>query len=91
MISAYLPLFLPSGSDSHFFWGAVLLGYLLYDTAYSLAFFSLRSGAVMLAHHLVGIAGCVIGAVRWAWWRRGRVWFGGGRVCQAGSQGMLAF
>lgn len=40
----------------------MLLGYLLYDTAYSLAFFSLRSGAVMLAHHLVGIAGCVIGA-----------------------------
>ncbi|KAI7842849.1 hypothetical protein COHA_003594 [Chlorella ohadii] len=48
-------------TDSHFFWGAVLLGYLVYDTAYSLAFFSLRSGAVMLAHHLVGIAGCVIG------------------------------
>ena len=53
---------LPCAADSHFFWGAVLLGYLLYDTAYSLAFFSLRSGAVMLAHHLVGIAGCVIGA-----------------------------
>lgn len=40
----------------------MLLGYLAYDTAYSLLFFSLRSGAVMLAHHLVGIAGCAIGA-----------------------------
>lgn len=39
----------------------MLLGYLAYDTAYSLACFPLRSGAVMLAHHLVGIAGCVIG------------------------------
>lgn len=48
-------------TDSHFFWASVLLGYLVYDTAYSLAFFPLRSGAVMLAHHLVGIAGCVIG------------------------------
>ncbi|KAL4447574.1 hypothetical protein ABPG75_004793 [Micractinium tetrahymenae] len=48
-------------TDGHFFWGAVLLGYLAYDTAYSLACFSLRSGAVMLAHHLVGVAGCVIG------------------------------
>lgn len=48
-------------ADSHFFWGAVLLGYLAYDTGYSLACFSLRSGAVMLAHHVVGIAGCVIG------------------------------
>lgn len=50
-------------ADSHFFWGSVLLGYLVYDTAYSLAFFSLRSGAVMLAHHLIGIAGCAIGAL----------------------------
>lgn len=38
------------------------MGYLVYDTAFSLAFFSLRSGAVMLAHHLVGLAGCAIGA-----------------------------
>lgn len=59
-------LLLPfSSADSHFFWGSVLLGYLLYDTAYSLLFFSLSSGAVMLAHHLVGIAGCAIGAPRW--------------------------
>lgn len=35
----------------------------VYDTFYSLAFFPLRSGAVMLAHHAVGIAGCAIGAV----------------------------
>ena len=38
------------------------MGYLMYDTAYSLLFFKLSSGAVMLAHHLVGIAGCAIGA-----------------------------
>lgn len=60
----------------------MLLGYLLYDTAYSLAVFSLRSGAVMLAHHLVGIAGCVIGAVRRAWRRR--------RCCFVRVQGLLA-
>jgi hypothetical protein len=52
----------PPRADGHFFWGSFLGGYLVYDTAYSLLFFSLRSGAVMLAHHLVGIAGCVIGA-----------------------------
>lgn len=38
------------------------MGYLFYDTGFSLAFFSLRSGAVMLAHHIVGLAGCAIGA-----------------------------
>ncbi|KAI3429382.1 hypothetical protein D9Q98_005477 [Chlorella vulgaris] len=48
-------------TDSHFLWGSVLLGYLVYDTLFSLAFFKLSSGAVMLGHHLVGIAGCVIG------------------------------
>ena len=37
------------------------MGYLAYDTAYSLALFPLRSGALMLAHHLLGLAGCVIG------------------------------
>lgn len=39
----------------------MLLGYLAYDTAFSLVMFPLRSGAVMLAHHVVGLAGCVIG------------------------------
>lgn len=32
----------PFPADSHFFWGSVLLGYLVYDTAYSLACFPLR-------------------------------------------------
>ncbi|PSC68140.1 transmembrane 136 isoform X1 isoform B [Micractinium conductrix] len=48
-------------TDDHFYWGSVLLGYLAYDTAFSLVMFPLRSGAVMLAHHVVGLAGCVIG------------------------------
>lgn len=50
----------------------MLLGYLVYDTAYSLLFFKLSSGAVMLAHHLVGIGGCVIGACTPTCWGCGR-------------------
>ena len=37
------------------------MGYLSYDTLYSLAYFKPSSAAVMLAHHLVGLAGCAIG------------------------------
>ena len=48
-------------ADSHFYWSSVLYGYLVYDTLYSLAFFKPSSAAVMLAHHLVGLAGCGIG------------------------------
>lgn len=48
-------------TPSHFFWASVLAGYLLYDTIYSLAFFSVRSGAAFLLHHAVGLAGCGLG------------------------------
>lgn len=48
-------------TQAHFLWASVLFGYLLYDTLYSLLFFSLRSGAAFLVHHIVGLAGCALG------------------------------
>lgn len=49
----------PAGA--HFFWGAVMYGYLLYDTAYTLAFWSAVGSPSFLVHHAVGLAACTFG------------------------------
>ncbi|KAK9828043.1 hypothetical protein WJX81_004344 [Elliptochloris bilobata] len=53
------PLF--AVSEAHFFWGSVMYGYLLYDTAFTLAFYSAVGSPSFLLHHGLGLASCVLG------------------------------
>lgn len=48
-------------TEGHFFWGAVMYGYLIYDTAFTLVFYSAVGSPAFLAHHALGLAACAFG------------------------------
>ena len=49
------------GAEGHFFWGSVMYGYLLYDTAFTLAFYRAIGSPSFLAHHALGLLCCWLG------------------------------
>lgn len=51
----------PVTADAHFWWGSVMYGYLLYDTAYTLLFYRIIGSPSFLFHHLLGLASCWVG------------------------------
>jgi hypothetical protein len=59
------------GAGAHFFWGAVMYGYLLYDTAFTLVFWRAVGAPAFLAHHALGLACCAFGLYY------NRCWLGG--------------
>lgn len=48
-------------ADAHYHWGSVFFGYLLYDTAFMLAFYTHLGSLAFLTHHAVGLVCCTIG------------------------------
>lgn len=51
----------PNGADSHFFWGSIMYGYLIYDTLFTLMFYSAVGSLAFLLHHCLGLICCCFG------------------------------
>ena len=48
-------------ADGHFTWGSVMYGYLVYDTAFTAAFYRSLGSPSFLVHHGLGLACCCFG------------------------------
>ncbi len=48
-------------ADGHFRWGSVMYGYLVYDTAFTVAFYGAVGSLSFLVHHALGLACCCFG------------------------------
>ena len=48
-------------ADGHFAWGSVMYGYLIYDTAFTAAFYGAVGSPSFLVHHALGLACCCFG------------------------------
>ena len=48
-------------ADGHFKWGSVMYGYLIYDTAFAVAFYRAVGSPSFLLHHALGFACCFFG------------------------------
>lgn len=48
-------------ADGQFFWGSVMYGYLLYDTAFTVVFYNAVGCMSFLLHHALGLVCCCFG------------------------------
>lgn len=48
-------------ADAQFFWGSIMYGYLLYDTAFTLLFYTAVGSVTFLLHHALGLVCCCFG------------------------------
>ena len=48
-------------ADSHFMWGSVMYGYLIYDTIFTLVFYNAVGTVAFLLHHCLGLTCCCFG------------------------------
>ena len=53
-------MFLTS-ADDHFFWGSIMYGYLVYDTIFTLMFYSAVGSLAFVLHHCLGLVCCCFG------------------------------
>ena len=48
-------------ADAHYRWGSVFYGYILYDTAFSIAFYRHVGSIAFLVHHSLALVCCAFG------------------------------